>query len=292
MHAERDGRNGYPIVLLNAPTMVIPCSAVGGSRKGTLLSITRYGHMHAERDGRSRVNAWVFRSSFAHCCTLCCARREFSRSSQQNRLSGVYPKPAASCKAIRMVKMVCPSGIYFIQPPGTPKPFHVYCDMEMDGGGWMLLYAYDHDPKQNNPVIVNLPTHPNGYSHQLLDNLQISREWANELLFYCQTNAHNRVMNFKTSHPGIIETAYDGRLHFSVSDWTQCFTPLKGHTAYLPKATNNIWATKSSTPGFTDFPFWKGGTYHWGISPDYKRFECDNFDGNTYSTLHRVWVRD
>ena len=32
--------------------MVIPCSAVGGSRKGTLLSITRYGHMHAERDGR------------------------------------------------------------------------------------------------------------------------------------------------------------------------------------------------------------------------------------------------
>ena len=43
----------------------------------------------------------------------------------------------------------------------------------------MLLYAYDHDPKQNNPVIVNLPTHPNGYSHQLLDNLQISRECVN-----------------------------------------------------------------------------------------------------------------
>ena len=51
--------------------------------------------------------------------------------------------------------------------------------METDGGGWMLLYAYDHDPNQNNPVIVNLPTHPNGYSHQLLDNLQISRECVN-----------------------------------------------------------------------------------------------------------------
>ena len=43
----------------------------------------------------------------------------------------------------------------------------------------MLLYAYNHDPNQNNPVIVNLPTHPNGYSHQLLDNLEISRKCVN-----------------------------------------------------------------------------------------------------------------
>ena len=44
--------------------------------------------------------------------------------------------------------------------------------------------------------------------------------WANELMFYCKTSAHNRVMHFKTSHPGIIETAYDGKLHFKVNDWT------------------------------------------------------------------------
>ena len=43
----------------------------------------------------------------------------------------------------------------------------------------MLLYAYNHVPNSNNPVIVNIPTHPNGYSHQLLDNLQISPEFVN-----------------------------------------------------------------------------------------------------------------
>ena len=115
----------------------------------------------------------------------------------------------------------------------------------------MLLYAYDHGANENHPVIVNLPTHPNGYSHQLLDNLQISRlcvnvqnvtfllmafknelsyldnnffflysRWAGELRFYCKTDAVKRVIHFKTSNPGIIETAYDGKLHFNVSDWT------------------------------------------------------------------------
>ena len=65
------------------------------------------------------------------------------------------------------------------------------------------------------------------------------------------------------------------------------------HGAHLPAATANLWATNSKTPGFTDFPFWKGDTYHWGIAPSYNRFECDDFPNNNHhNTLHRVWVRE
>ena len=68
---------------------------------------------------------------------------------------------------------------------------------------------------------------------------------------------------------------------------------LSGHSANLPAATTNIFATNQATPGFTDFPFWKGGVYHWGIAPGFNRFECDDFPGNVnQDTLHRVFVRE
>ena len=48
-----------------------------------------------------------------------------------------------------------------------------YCDQTTAGGGWMLLYAYKHIGGQKLPLVVGLPTDPNGYSHQLLSNLGI-----------------------------------------------------------------------------------------------------------------------
>jgi hypothetical protein len=30
-------------------------------------------------------------------------------------------------------------GAYWIQPPGCPEPFQVYCNMSLEGGGWMLV---------------------------------------------------------------------------------------------------------------------------------------------------------
>jgi hypothetical protein len=55
----------------------------------------------------------------------------------------------------------------------------------------------------------------------------------------------------------------------------------------------------------TNFPFWLGGTYHWGIkggstvgtpSPVYSRWEVDDFPaftGNGYQnhTYHQIWIR-
>ena len=39
----------------------------------------------------------------------------------------------------------------------------------------MLLYAYKHVKHVRDPVVVSLPTDPDGYSHQLLVNLGIEQ---------------------------------------------------------------------------------------------------------------------
>ena len=69
---------------------------------------------------------------------------------------------------------------------------------------------------------------------------------------------------------------------------------MSGHSGNLPAATNSLWATKQATPGFTDFPFYKGGAHHWGIAPSASRFECDDDTrpSKNPNTLHRVWVRE
>ncbi|XP_062514145.1 uncharacterized protein LOC134189784 isoform X1 [Corticium candelabrum] len=208
-------------------------------------------------------------------------------------LKGSKSFPGASCKDIKQ-QGVKGNGIYWIQPPGSNFSFQAYCDMQTDGGGWMLLYAYKHRKGTKYDLVTALPTSPDGYSHQLLNNMGISTGWAQELRFYCTTSKHNRVVHFKTNNRNIIQTAYDGKKHFSVSDWSSKTEKLTGHTAYIPDATNSVWSVTHQTAGFTDFPFYRSSAYHWGIAPKHGsgRFECDDFGNNNYDTLHRVFVRD
>ena len=49
--------------------------------------------------------------------------------------------PGKSCKDILARKTIAVSGIYWIKPASN-KLFQVYCDMEIRGGGWTLVYSY------------------------------------------------------------------------------------------------------------------------------------------------------
>ncbi|XP_062516175.1 uncharacterized protein LOC134191569 [Corticium candelabrum] len=209
-----------------------------------------------------------------------------------SKLGSSKDNPAPGCRHIFEAGIKV-SGVYWLLPLGASQPFQAYCDQTTEGGGWMLLYAYKHVKHVRDPVVVSLPTDPDGYSHQLLVNLGIERGWARELRFYCSTSAHNRVIHFKTTNNNILNSAYDGKRHYTVNDWKSNNALLAGHSANLPAATTDIYATGQATPGFTDFPFYKSGSYHWGIAPGFHRFECDDYaDFNQADTLHRVFVRE
>ena len=69
------------------------------------------------------------------------------------------------------------------------------------------------------------------------------------------------------------------------------YTTLTGHNAYLPNSTANYY-TDQGNYSMTEFPFWLGSTYHWGIRGGGSRWEVDDFPaGSQNSTYHQIWIR-
>ena len=73
------------------------------------------------------------------------------------------------------------------------------------------------------------------------------------------------------------------------------FTTLASHSAYLPNSARDYFSDQVDS-AMTNFSFWLGGTYHWGIKggtpPNLYRWEVDDFV-NTYAyhTFHQIWIR-
>jgi hypothetical protein len=187
------------------------------------------------------------------------------------------------------------SGVYGLVTPFNGPSYQVYCDIDTAGGPWMLLYAYNHIGGENNVLVPGtVPISPTaGYSHVNLNALvdgngkAIFKE-ASKVRFYCQTSGHSRKIHFYTSNSVIDQMTYDGNMAGNTpSLWNTGYTPLPGHSAYLPASTYHAYSSNS----LTHFPFYDENGHIWGIRANGFRWECDDaHHNNGYNTLHQIWV--
>lgn len=92
---------------------------------------------------------------------------------------------AASCWEIHQQNPAAPSGRYWIVTPAMAEPVQVFCDQEMDGGGWTLVgrgrEGWDLYP-QGKGAVDDLATRERG--PQALDTIQMPNQRIDELLNY------------------------------------------------------------------------------------------------------------
>jgi hypothetical protein len=210
-----------------------------------------------------------------------------------------------SCKEILTYYPMTPSGQYTIDPDGagaTPST-SCYCDMTTDGGGWTLVLNYLHRGGTNPGLWVKtnslpllgstiLGTDESGsattWGHT--DPAYLNQFTFSELRFHGRTSAsHGRVIHFKTTHANTVNYFRTGT--GSMAGINTSFTALTLHSAFLPNSARDYFLNEASL-AMTNFPFWLGGTYHWGIRGHGSRWEVDDFPGDARdNTHHQIWIR-
>ena len=105
------------------------------------------------------------------------------------------------------------SGEYWIKI-GISKQ-KLYCDMEVDSGGWTLFFNYLHYPGSDLKLNENkLPSSLKVNSHMYLDNAGFRKADVKEIRFLCsekdKKSEKGHFWHFKTDSEDLINVAFDG----------------------------------------------------------------------------------
>ena len=228
--------------------------------------------------------------------------------------------PAASAAAIKAVNPNAQSGIYYINWGGTVYPIH--CEMDLEGGGWMMILNYVHQGGTNPELLVRNTSFPmlgsqytlgpneanTVYWGHLGNTLANAYNWT-EFMFYGKTSFHGRVMHFRGNNANIrsyIKTGTGG-MNSPTGNYRDTNTIQNGSlrlNASLPFYVDADVSGYSDQGdlAMTNFPMYGNSTIgnpraHWGIRGGGSRWEVDDYPASQggsdsgHNTIHRIWVR-
>lgn len=197
-----------------------------------------------------------------------------------------------------------PTGVYYFNVNNSV--FQANVDNTTAGGGWILVLNYVHQGGTNPALNVRTTDLPLQTAASLGSDESGTAAWGHagntllnalnptELMFYGQTSAHGRVINFTTSFAAGLSYAKTGLGGFDGLQNPLNYTLLPGHTAtQVPSAGLNGFFNNEGNFALTNFPFWVSASAHWGIQGMGNRWEVDDYPNDeSNSTIHRVWGRN
>ena len=193
------------------------------------------------------------------------------------------------------------SGTYWVKSTtfnsGTPvQAYFLY----VGNDGYMMVCNYVH-AGGTNPALVNRTNSslPSFNSSSLGTNENGTTHWGHitggtsggtgsfgtvdRVKWFGRTSGHGRTIDFWTANTSTLAYANTGS--GSNSGMNSSFTALGSHNANIPASATTFQS------GWTDFAFYQGGNYHWGLKGG-NRWEVDDYaNGSQNNTIHRVWVR-
>lgn len=219
-----------------------------------------------------------------------------SRSNGKWLALGTQKKPASS--AIELRDAGYDSGLYYINWGGTP--YQVYCEMDLGGGGWIMILNYVHKGGTNPSLDVKSSSFPTLSSEfslgsdesglaswgHLSNSLANQYNWT-EYMFYGKTSGHSRQIHFSGSVGNVVSYIKTGSGSMS---GIATRNDLSLHSANLPGSANSYYSDQGDL-AMTQFSMYKSGSHHWGVGAG-SRWEVDDYpNGPGNDTIHRIWVR-